>query len=116
VWLPAAREVVWRVTPTAEGAYSLQVRIGDQVFLKTVRVSNTLGRRSPIRLAAGWLDQLLYPSEEPLPRDGVLTSISVGYTTRDIHILGWNTNWLVAYIALTMVFMLALRRPLGVVL
>jgi len=116
VWLPAAREVVWRVTPKVEGEYSLRLRFGEQVFLKTVRVSNRVGRRSPLRLAAGLLDQMLYPSEDPLPRDGVLASISVGYKPRDIRILGWDTNWLIAYIALTMVFMLALRRPFGVVL
>src|SRR5262245_1229355 len=90
VWLPAAREVLWRVTPKAEGEYSLRVRIGDQVFLKTVRVSNKVGRRSPIRLAAGLLDQMLYPSEDPLPRDGALTAISIGYKPRNIRILGWT--------------------------
>ena len=61
-------------------------------------------------------DRILNPSEDPLPGDGILTSIAVGYTQRDIRVLGWDTNWLVAYVGLTMVFMLALKRPFGVVL
>jgi hypothetical protein len=116
VWLPAASEVVWRVTPTEQGDYSLRVHVGDHAFSKTLRVSNAVVRRSPIRMAGSLLDRFLYPSEDPLPGDGVLTSITVGYTQRDVRLLGWNTNWLVAYVALTMVFMVALRRPFGVVL
>lgn len=116
VWFPAAREVLWRVTPKMEGEYSLAVRLRDEAFSKTLRVSNRVGRRSPLRLAGGVWDQVLYPSEDPLPSDGVLKAISVQYAPRDIRILGWDTSWLVAYIALTFAFMLALRRPFGVVL
>jgi hypothetical protein len=116
VWFPAAREVLWRITPKMEGEYSLEVHLGDQVFSKTLRVSNRVGRRSPLRLAGGMWDQVLYPSEDPLPDDGVLKAISVQYAPRAIRILGWDTSWLVAYVALTMAFMLALRRPFGVVL
>ena len=64
----------------------------------------------------GILDKFLHPSEEPLPRDGVLTSIAVAYRPRDLHVFGWDTNWLVAYFGLTLLFMMVLRRPLGVVL
>lgn len=116
VWLPAAREVVWRVTPVGEGDHLLQVHLGDQVFSKTLRVSTAVGRRSPIRLDGSMWDRILNPSEDPLPGDGVVTSIAVGYRQRDIRVLGWDTDWLVAYVGLTMVFMIALRRPFGVVL
>jgi hypothetical protein len=116
VWFPAAREVLWRITPKVGGEYSLAVHLRVQVFSKTLRVSNRVGRRSPVRLAGRVWDQILNPSEDPLPSDGILTAVRVEYPPRDIRILGWNTNWLVVYIALTMVFMLALRRPFGVVL
>lgn len=116
VWLPAAREVVWRITPAAEGDYALDVHLGGQVFVKTLRVSNAVGRRSPIRLAGGLLDQFLYPSEDPLPRDGVLTSISVAYEPSELRVFGWDVNWLVAYFGFTLIFMMVLRRPFGVVL
>jgi hypothetical protein len=116
VWLPAANEVVWRITPTAEGEYVLEVHLDDQVFPKTLRVSKAIGRRSPVRLAGGIVDQFLYPSEDPLPRDSVLTSIAIAYQPRDLRVLGWDTNWLVAYVGLTLIFMVVLRRPFGVVL
>jgi hypothetical protein len=116
VWFPAAREMVWRVTPQASGEYVLRVRVGDQTFDKTLRVSDDVGRRSPIRLRGGMVDQMLYPSEAPLPSDGALSAIAIQYPRRQIGILGWDIDWLIAYIALVMALMIALRRPFGVVL
>ena len=116
VWLPAAKEVVWRITPVSKGEYALDVHNGDQVFTKTLRVSPDVGRRSPVRLAGSLLDQFLYPSEDPLPGDGPLTAISVAYEPRELRVLGWDVNWLVAYFVLTVMFMMVLRRPFGVVL
>jgi hypothetical protein len=116
VWFPGAREVVWRITPKSNGEYELRVRLGDEVFIKTLQVSDGVVRRSPIRQAGSVLDQLLYPSEAPLPNDGALTAIAVQYPRREIRILGWDTDWLIAYVALIMIFMIALRRPFGVVL
>ena len=116
VWLPGAGEVVWRITPIAEGEHVLHVHIGDQVLDKTVLVSGAVRRRSPARFAGGVLDQMMYPSEDPLPRQAGVTSISIDYASRDIRVLRWNMNWLVLYVALTIVFMMALRRRFGVVL
>ena len=41
--------------------------------------------------------------------DSLIKAISVGYKPRDICVFGWRTNWLVVYVALTMVFMLCLK-------
>jgi hypothetical protein len=116
VWFPAAREIVWRIMPSASGAYVVRVHLGNEVFDKTVQVSESVVRRSPVRLRGGVLDQLLNPSEAPLPDGGVLTSIAVTYSRRDIRVFGWDVNWLVVYFVLSFGFMLALRRLLGVVL
>lgn len=116
VWFPAASEIVWRITPRSEGAFALQLRLGDQSIVKTLRVSSVVGRRSPVRPSGDALDQFLYPSEDPLPADGLIKAISVSYEPRDISVFGWRSNWLVVYIALTMVFMVVLRRAFGVVL
>ena len=116
VWFPGAREAVWSITPRAAGAHVVRVRVGHEVFEKTVEVSGAVGRRSPVRLSGGLLDRLANPSEAPLPARHGLTAIAVAYPERVIGVLGWDAGWLALYLLLTFAFMLALKRPLGVVL
>jgi len=113
-WFPATQEVVWRVTPDVPGEYVLHARIDGGTFTKTVDATDRVVRRSPLRVSAGFLNQLIYPAERPLPDGGVVTSISVGYPTRAIRVLGWDLPWAIVYVVLSMAFALALRKPFGV--
>jgi hypothetical protein len=116
VWFPAARQMVWGITPSARGDYVVRVRLGSESFEKTLQVSEDVVRRSPVRSSGSLFDQLLNPSEAPLPVDTGLRSIAVTYPRREIRVLGWDVNWLVLYFVLSFVFMLLLRRPFGVVI
>jgi uncharacterized membrane protein (DUF106 family) len=113
-WFPATQEIVWRVAPDVPGEYVLTARIDGGSVTKTVEVTDRVVRRSPVRASAGLLNQLMYPTERPLPAGGVVTSISVGYPTRAIRLLRWDLPWVIVYIVLSMAFALALRKPLGV--
>jgi uncharacterized membrane protein (DUF106 family) len=113
-WFPATHEVIWRVTPDARGAYVLNARIDGGTFTKTVDATDRVVRRSPVRVSAGFLSQLMYPAEPPLPEGGVVTSISVGYPSRAIRVLRWDLPWVIVYFVLSMAFALALRKPFGV--
>jgi uncharacterized membrane protein (DUF106 family) len=116
VWIPATREVIWRIAPREPGDYELRLRIGSESFTKSVRVSNDVVRRSPLRLEAGFLNQLLYPAEAPLPGGAALTSINLAYSERDIQVLGWGIHWLIVYFVLSMVIAFALRKRFNVTL
>ena len=116
VWFPGARQMVWRITPSAPGDYVVRVRVGSETLEKTLQVSGDVVRRSPVRLSGSLLDQLRNPSEAPLPAGSGLRSIAVNYPRREIRMLGWDVNWLVLYFVLSFGFMLALRRPFGVVI
>ena len=113
-WFPATQEIIWRVTPEVPGEYVLNARIDGGVFTKTVDATDRVVRRSPVRVSAGILNQLLYPTEPPLPDGGAVTSISVGYPSRAIRLLRWELPWLIIYIVLSMAFAVALRKPFGV--
>ena len=115
VWFPGARQLVWRITPSASGTYVVRVRLGSEAVEKTLIVSDQVARRSPVRVRGSAVDQFLNPSEAPLPADSRVTSIAVTYPRREIRVLGWDVNWLVLYFILSFLFMLALRGPLGVV-
>jgi hypothetical protein len=116
VWFPSEREMAWRIRPSAAGSYELRLHMGGAVLTKTLLVSDAVTRRSPVRPGTGLLDQLRYPSEAPLPANSGLTAITIGYPERPYVVAGWNVGWSGVYLALTLAFALALKRPFGVVM
>jgi hypothetical protein len=114
VFLPSDREIAWRIRPGAAGSYELRVHLGSHVLTKTVVVSDVVTRRSPVRPVPGFANQLLYPSETPLPEGSGLTAITIAYAERPFVVAGWNIGWSGVYVALTLVFVLALRGAFGV--
>jgi len=75
-----------------------------------------VARRSPERLEAGFVNQLLYPAERPLPPDAPVESIRVTYPERDINMFGWRLHWMVVFFVLTIAFAFVLRKPFGVII
>jgi uncharacterized membrane protein (DUF106 family) len=116
VWFPGAQDVMWRITPEAPGDYELRLHAGGQTFTKSIHVSSRVARRSPERLEAGFVNEILYPAEPPLPSDAPFTSITVTYPERDIDVFGWRMNWMIVFFVLSIVFAFVLRKPLGVTL
>ena len=116
VHLATLNEVLWRIVPTAEGDYTITVRIGESATTKNLRVWNGPARRSPRRVSPGLLDQLLYPSEAPLPAAGRIAAISVAYPEPGLNLLGWRVHWMIAYAALFVVAAVILARRFGITL
>ena len=114
VVLPSEREIAWRIRPREAGSYVLRVHVGGTVLTKTLLVSDAVSRRSPVRPDTGVLNQLLQPSEPPLPSASGLTAITIGYPGRPFSVAGWNVGWSGVYLALTLGFALVLKRPFGV--
>jgi len=114
IWFPGAREIIWRLRPAAEGRYDVRIKAGADVYDKTVQVGDGVVRRSPVRPERGLVNQVLYPSEPPVPADAPIGSIRIDYRETDVSVLGWQFNWMIWYLALSFVFAFALRKPLGV--
>jgi hypothetical protein len=112
IWFPALRQVVWRVAVDSPGPHVLGVQIGGSTYEKTLDLSDTLVRRSPVRPSERLADQVLNPSEPPLPESAPVTSIRVTYPQRQIDILGVQMGWVGPFITLSIVFVLALKRLL----
>jgi hypothetical protein len=115
VVLPGTSEVVWRLTPAAPGDYLLTVRVGGTEVTKSLRVAGGAARRSPFRVSS-LVDQLLYPSEPPLPANGPIAEIALSYPEPGLNVLGWRVHWLIVYLLLSMAAAFALARRLGVTL
>jgi uncharacterized membrane protein (DUF106 family) len=113
LWIPSLGEAAWRIVTDRPGSYDLRVRVRETSFSKSVRVTDDVVRRAPVRPRT-ILQQLLNPVEAPLPAGAPIKSITVGYPDADVSLLGWRMHWLLAFFILTLAFALALQRPLGV--
>lgn len=114
VRLEGSNEVVWRLRPTTEGAYTLTLRDGQAAVTKSLLVSPALGRRSPMTVAAGLANQALYPSEAPLPVGSRIASIAVAYPEPGIDVFGWRMHWMIVYGVLSLACAFILARRFGV--
>jgi hypothetical protein len=116
VQLVGSNEVLWRIVPTAPGAFTLTVREGARTATKTVLVSDAVARRSPLRVAPGLVDQLLYPSEPLLDDESPVTSIIVAYPEPGIDVLGVGVHWMILFFVVSMAGAFVLAKRFGVTL
>lgn len=112
VWIPSLGEMDFRIAPQAPGDYEIGISNGSETATKSVQVSDRIIQRSPLR-ARGFLDELLYPAEPPLP-DGSFRSIAVNYPEVDVNVFGWEIHWMIVYFVLSIVFAFALKGPFKV--
>ena len=116
VWIPSEREAAWRIGMDQPGDYELKVSLDGRSVTKQIRVSDRIGWRTPERLEAGFLNQVLYPAEAPIENDVPIEAIMVAYPEREISLLGFGTHWLIAFFVLSLVFAFALKSRFGVVI
>ncbi len=116
VWIPPLRELSWRISARRPGDYELALTAGGETYTKSVRVSDAVVRRSPVRLEPGFVNQLLYPAEDPLPASAPIRAVTVTYPEGNAGIEGWEGEWtwMILFILLSIVFAFALRKPLKV--
>jgi uncharacterized membrane protein (DUF106 family) len=110
VWIPSLREMAWRVEPISGGEYELKIVNGSETVTKSVRVrseSEPVVRRSPLRVR-GFLDELLYPAEPPLPSGG-FESVAVTYPEANVDVFGVELHWMIVYFVLSIAFAFLLR-------
>lgn len=110
VWVPSQSQLAWRLRAEREGDFELGVRIGDSPpVTKTVRVTPRTLRLSPVRRDGGFVSQLLYPAEPPLPPGTPIRAIHLGYPEREVDVLGVPMHWMIPFFVLSIAFAFALR-------
>lgn len=113
--LEEQREVDWRFRPTAEGRFSLTVRIGGQGYVKSVVVNGRqLEKVSSIKVNKNFLDEVLYPGEKALAGDSRIEAIEVVHPAKRLSLFGLRLHWLIAYFGLSIVFGFVLKKPFRV--
>ena len=116
IWIPTKNELGWRIQALEHGDYELSFVAGGETVTKSLRVTDRVVRLSPIRVAKGFWDQVLYPAEDPLPESTPIRKITVGYEAGNAGFEGWENEltWMTFFFLLSVVFVFALRKPLKV--
>ncbi len=118
MWAYPINEASWRLTAEEWGAYEIELQWeGGESVTKSVVVSEEeIQLCSPSRLASGFLNQLLYPAEDPLPGDSPYESIEVNYEGGDVatYLFGFRTHWLIIFLVLSVLLAFVLAKPLGI--
>jgi hypothetical protein len=114
VFVPALREVDWKLKATSDGSGAIAIRIGGATVGKNLVIGGGLSALSNRKMAASSLAHFIYPAEKLLEPQTPLKSISIEYPARSISFLGFRTHWLVWYLVLTMIIALALKNKFGV--
>jgi hypothetical protein len=109
VWIKADSQVLWRLVAERDGDYELGLDVAGARLTKTVRVTPLVVRLSPERVDSGFLSQLLYPAEPPLPWGSPVRAIRLSYPGREIDVLGHGMHWMIPFFVLSIVFAFALR-------
>ncbi len=110
-----SREVDWRLKPAAAGTFDLTIRAGDKSYLKSVVVDGKgLKKVSPLKVKRGLLDEVLYPGEKILPGESRIKAIEVVHPAKKLSLFGLKLHWLIAYLALSIVFGFAMKKPFRV--
>ena len=109
VWVKAESQLLWRLVAEREGDYELGLDVAGAHLTKTVRVTPKAVRLSPVRVDRGFVSQLLYPAEAPLPAGSPVRAVHVSYPDREVSVLGHGMNWMIPFFVLSIVFAFALR-------
>lgn len=118
VWVPSLGEFNWELAADTAGDYELGFTLAGQTTTKTVNVTDRVVRLSPERPPHAFMDQLEWPSERPLADGGAIQRITIAYPEGTMAVFGWSWEWsfawMVVFFVLTMVFAIALKKPMGV--
>jgi uncharacterized membrane protein (DUF106 family) len=110
----AVGQVSWRIRGQEPGRHRVEIRVGEEVVEKEVRVGTDWGATSSRRTGSGFWDILLYPGEDPIDRSSVVERVDVGYVPLELSAFGFGIDWLIFFFVVSIAAGFALRKPLGV--
>jgi hypothetical protein len=115
VRIPRLFEIDWRLRGDHPGIDWLEIRCGDEPPVrKHVAVGDDFQKVSRRRSRPGLWEQITNPAERPIEGDASVEKVEVRYPTRQLYLRNTEINWLLAFLILTIVFALILKRPLNV--
>ncbi|MBZ0267028.1 hypothetical protein K8I85_02630 [bacterium] len=115
-WFPSRETLVWKVRVDRRGHYEVAVHLGEgnggETYLKTLDATTRIRRRSPVRHAGAFLDQIMRPAEQTLPKDALVHRMEIAYPAHGITVDVANRVWLMFLVSI--VFAFVIKDKMGV--
>ncbi len=109
--------VEWRIRGKRTGEFDLGFRIGfTNTFSKKILIGPPARPFSPHLGKQGFVEKVLNPLEDLLPREGFIEAIDLGYLPRSFNlgVFDWTIHWLWAFLVIAIAFGLVCRKVLKV--
>jgi hypothetical protein len=111
----AAREIIWRLAASKEGAYEVKLATAGQSVSKSVNVSSDVVKVSSVRLRGQFWERLFSSAESALPDSSPIESVAVDYPERNIDLYGfYEINWIWLFFILSMIAGFIFKELLGI--
>jgi len=109
----ANHEVSWRLRADRAGRFAAVIESGGQSLEKSIVAGERWAAVSPTR-TRDWFDQLFFSGEPPLPESAGISAIELDYPAQSIDLFGWETDWLVLFLIVSIVTAFAMKRFFGI--
>jgi hypothetical protein len=113
VRIASEKEIAWRIRAVQPGRHSLKLQLGKEEVEKDVVIGNGWGAVSSLR-GTHLLDSLLYPAEHRLDPKSGISAVQLTYPRLPLSLFGWNLDWLVVFLVVSVAASFGLKGLLGV--
>lgn len=96
-------EIDWRIKGVKNGEWELKFQKETQSFSKSLFIGDGFEKLAPYRTKGNSLAGFLYPVETTLPADSFIEEISVNYPHRELTLWGWKIDWLIVFLAVSII-------------
>ncbi|MCI0470641.1 MAG: hypothetical protein L0Y73_03180 [Candidatus Aminicenantes bacterium] len=107
-------EVNWKAAASETGATTIRLKVNDKTFGKSLLIGTHKRALSNKKFAASTVEHFIYPVEDLFAGKSDLKYVYINYPGKSVSFLGLKTHWLVYYLVLTLIIVLALRKKFGV--
>jgi len=114
VFLSAINEIDWKMRVVKEGE-GIALIINGKTYKKSfVSKKDFRGVLSEYKFGKSNIEHILYPGEDIFNDSETLKYISIKYNGKLISFLGTKIHWLIHYLILMLIIVLALKKKFGV--
>ena len=114
VHIATDHEIVWRLTGSQNGKYSIKINANGRSAEKSVCIGEGLPRISSVRLRGQFWSRLFSSAEPALPVNSPIESASIHYPDREIQIAGYGMNWIWMFFIVSMIAGFIFKEVLGI--
>ncbi len=108
------KEIDWKVEAVRAGASSIQVKINDRTYEKSLVIGNNRGALSNRKFRESSWAHIIYPVEGLFAKSGVIEDVYIEYPSTSISFAGLKMHWLLINIVLVVIIALAFRKRFGI--